>query len=396
MSSSPEQIALRIRQARLAAGLSLEELASRLERPISKQALSKYEHGQSQPSASMLAALAQALEVKTSSLLSSPRASVTWLGFRKHAQLGVNAQERITATATLRLEHELQMRDLFGIGLNHSVPIGSGEPTFDGAESAATTLRHAWGLGDLPISSVIETVEEKGGIVLAWPEDDRFDGLSGEADVGCPVVVFNTTRSIDRVRYDVAHELGHLVMADSGDEKTNEALAHRFGAAFLVPDTVARKELGEHRQTLSFAELGLLKKRWGLSMQAWTHRAHDLGIIGDSHYKSLWIQFSKNGWRRVEPVQFEGIEEPMLLRRLLHRALIERVITRDEARVLFPDYDLQPEAALESQRVSFREIVRFPRAERDAILRNALAEVEQSAIDEWNSVDSDGLEVLSD
>ena len=35
----------RIRQARLAAGLSLEGLAERLERPLTKQALSKYERG---------------------------------------------------------------------------------------------------------------------------------------------------------------------------------------------------------------------------------------------------------------------------------------------------------------------------------------------------------------
>ena len=35
----------RLRQARLAAGLSLEGLAAKLEHPISKQALSKYEKG---------------------------------------------------------------------------------------------------------------------------------------------------------------------------------------------------------------------------------------------------------------------------------------------------------------------------------------------------------------
>ena len=44
----------RLRQARMAAGLSLEGLAGRMEHPISKQALSKYEKGLAQPSPSRL------------------------------------------------------------------------------------------------------------------------------------------------------------------------------------------------------------------------------------------------------------------------------------------------------------------------------------------------------
>ncbi|PXF55416.1 MAG: hypothetical protein C4B58_15095 [Deltaproteobacteria bacterium] len=65
--------------------------------------------------------------------------------------------------------------------------------------------------------------------------------------------------------------------------KEQESLANRFAAAFIVPPAVARQELGEHRRSLSFQELGILKRKHGLSMQAWMRRAFDLGIINEGH-----------------------------------------------------------------------------------------------------------------
>ena len=69
----------RLRQTRLAAGLSLEGLRARLDRPISKRALSDYERGKSQPRPTHILAIAAALRVPPSDLLAPIEEPVTFL-----------------------------------------------------------------------------------------------------------------------------------------------------------------------------------------------------------------------------------------------------------------------------------------------------------------------------
>ena len=95
-------------------------------------------------------------------------------------------------------------------------------------------------------------------------------------------------------------------MVSTGDERRDEQFAHRFAASFLVPAEAARRELGAHRRDLSIDELGLLKQRWGLSMQGWIRRASDLGIISTDLYRTLNIQFRSRGWNRKEPGPIHG------------------------------------------------------------------------------------------
>jgi len=53
-----------------------------------------------------------------------------------------------------------------------------------------------------------------------------------------PVLVKNAAMSGDRQRFNLAHELGHLVIRQK-QTKEDEEIAHRFAAAFLVPDEAA-------------------------------------------------------------------------------------------------------------------------------------------------------------
>ena len=217
------------------------------------------------------------------------------------------------------------------------------------AEKASQELRKAWELGDAPIDSLVETVEDKGGFVIEYPESGiQFDRLSGKAD-GRPVIVVNPGQHVDRCRYNVAHELGHVFTTCPRQlsEKEQEPIAHRFAAALLVPARVAKEELGEKRRHLDFGELGVLKQKYGLSMQAWIRRAKDLEIIPDSVYKSLCIEFSSRGWRRQEPVVYQGREKPKRLvqmvlcapfRKELSVPMTQIAFARDAARTRLPPF----------------------------------------------------------
>ena len=89
--------------------------------------------------------------------------------------------------------------------------------TFENAEAAAGDLREAWQLDDNPIDNLFQTVEDHGGVVVEWNEDvGHFDGLSGWGNRTAPLAVINMLVKEDRRRFNLAHELGHLLMDTSG------------------------------------------------------------------------------------------------------------------------------------------------------------------------------------
>ena len=190
---------------------------------------------------------------------------------------------------------------------------------------------------------------------------------------------------------DIAHELGHLLMdCRQSSVKDEEAFAHRFAGAFLVPAEAARDELGQRRRSLALEELALLKRKYGLSMQAWIRRAYDLGIITRGQYRSLFIEFSRQGWKKQEPVSFHGEEQPIKLRQMTLRALAEGIITPERADELCPGCG-EPRREPTSPRpyLSAREVMKLPKAERDRILAKAAAALQEdyNVDPEWREFD---------
>ena len=379
----------RLRQARLAAGLSLQGLADKLERPITRQALSRYETGASQPSPTRLAELASALNVQASSLLTESAVEVRWVAYRKLAKLNKSRQEQLTALAAQRLEGELRLRELFHLSDRHDLPGPIEVRNLSDCDYAAAAVRMRWNLGYRPVDGLIELIEDRGGAVVALREAWGFDGLSGWAN-GTPVLVLNAAMPPDRLRLNAAHEIGHLVMKLTGDTKQVERFAFRFAASFLVPPEAARHELGTYRRDLDLAELGLLKQRWGLSMQGWIRRARDLEIISDDLYKRLNMRFRRRRWHQTEPFLYEGRESPALYRRLVLRALAERMITSEEADRLYPGTS-HDSGQMRAAHVSLRDLARSPPEERHRVLRDAQIAVDPDVTDAWDATLADRI-----
>ena len=377
-------LAERLRQARLAAGLSLEGLARRLDRPITRQALSKYETGASQPPPSRIAELAAALDVQASTLLTEPAVDIHWVDYRKLAKLSKSRQEKVTAVAAQRLEAELRLRELFHLGERHDLPGPIEVHNLSDCDYAAAAVRMRWDLGYRPVDSLIELIEQRGGTIVSWPEAWGFDGLSGWAN-RAPVLVLNSAMPPDRLRLNAAHEIGHLVMKSTNNAKQDELFAFRFAASFLVPAEAARHELGTHRRGLALNELGLLKQRWGLSMQGWIRRAHDLEIISGDLYRTLNTRFRSAGWHRAEPFPYPVRESPVLCQRLVYRALAERMMTSDEADRLYPGI-VRDRRRLSAAHVSLRDLARRPPEERHRVLRDALVSVDAAETEAWDTI----------
>ena len=367
----------RIKQARIAAGMTQDEVVDALAAEgvtLTKGGLSKYERGGSTPKPTVMRALARVLGVATSYFLEEPSVEVHWLAFRKRSRVGKKKQERVKALAEAQIEVLLSLQHALEPAAEDAVlpPRTSvGEP--EDAERAAESLREHWRLGDQPIESVTATIEDGGGIVVeAGDDEDLFDGLSGWANKTVPVVVVSRAVSDDRRRFSLAHDLGHLFMDVAGvDAKAEEKLAHRFAAAFLVTASTARRELGHRRRHLDLRELAMLKQKHGLSMQAWIMRAADLAIIEQSHARTLFTEMSSRGWRRVEPVAFEGDERTRKLRQLTVRALAEGLLTHAQAERICAGVtrdvpEEEPVGALDA-----RSLLRLPKGERDRLMEQA-------------------------
>lgn len=390
----------RMRQARIAAAMTQQEVVAALAASgvsLTKGGLSKYERGGSAPKPTVMRALAEVLAVDASYFLQEPSIEVCWLSFRKTTRLGKKRQERVKALAESQLEVFLTLRGALEPQPERMMPPRTEVSGPEDAEVAAETLRRHWRLGDQPIESVTSAIEDGGGVVVeSEGDDDLFDGLCGWADQTVPVVVVSSDVSDDRRRFSLAHELGHLFMdVGEAERRSEEKLAHRFAAAFLVPAATARRELGSKRRHLDLRELALLKRKHGLSMQAWILRAADLEIIDQSHARTLFASMSSLGWRRREPVEFRGEERPTKLRQLTVHALAEGLLSKKQAERICPGvtggleaFDEEPVGALDA-----RVLMRLPKAEQDRIMEQAAAVV----VDDYGANGGlSGLESLSE
>ena len=106
-----------------------------------------------------------------------------------------------------------------------------------------------------------------------------------------------------------------------------EKAADRFAGAFLVPRESALSELGEKRQRFSFYELISLRKKYGMSVQAWIYRARDLGIITESFFIQLFRFLRSKGLGDREIGESLSEEQPGRFERLVVQAAQEELIS---------------------------------------------------------------------
>jgi len=319
----------RIKQARKSNRLSLRDLADQAQ--ISPMAISKYERDQDVPSSGVLLRLAQALGVSIDFFFRPVTPKIQLQAYRKHAALGVKEQEAVQARIQEWLERYLEVESYFDGAPTVELPQYSIKEVGD-VETAAESLRALWELGLDPIENLTQLLEDQGIKVGMVDGFEHFDACTFLVD-HTPIIVTKANLPGDRQRFDLGHELGHLVF-NMGENLDAEKISNLFVGAFLAPAQAVRFELGNSRTTLDMNELYLLKQKYGLSMQAWIFRARDLNIISPQVAERLFLRFRANSWHRQEPGKLYPPENPLRMERLVYRALVEDVISRSKAQEL--------------------------------------------------------------
>ncbi len=314
----------RVRAARRLAGLSQRETAGRV--GVTAMAISKYETGKMIPSSGVLLRLAEALGVDVEFFLRPETVRVRALAYRRHPELSQRDRQRAEAAAAEWIERYLEAERLAGVQPAVDLP-GSkySVRSLEDVETAAVELRREWGLGSGPVPSMVDLLEGHGVRVGVIPLPEKVDAMVFRVEGHDPVMALRDGIPGDRQRFSLAHDLGHLVLA-CGDGMDEETTCHRFAAAFLVPASTARREMGARRSELSLLELHYLKQKFGMSMAAWIKRGRELGIVSRRYARELLSQFRKKGWDRVEPGSQVPTEHPARLEQIVIRLVKEDTI----------------------------------------------------------------------
>ena len=102
--------ALRLKQARLMRGLSMDELCSRI--GISKQSISKYENSKMMPDSTILLALSNILNVKIDYFFRPINVKVEQIEFRKKSKLGQKKISSIKEIIKDKIERYLEIEEI--------------------------------------------------------------------------------------------------------------------------------------------------------------------------------------------------------------------------------------------------------------------------------------------
>lgn len=327
----------RLLSARKMAGLSLQDLADKMDIDITKQALNQYEKGQTTPSSKVIISLSNALGLPVDYFFKKSDVKLENLEFRKKSSLSQKEIEAARFKTMDYLEKYLEIEGLLNVENTFTNPLKKAVVHNEqDIEKHANDLRKAWDLGLDPIPDVIALLEEKRIKVFELEAPDEFSGLSSRSD-GIAVIVVNKNVNIVRKRFTALHELAHLVLTFPAgmDDKQKELLCYTFAGAFLFPEEVFKDEFGKKRTSILLNELVLLENYYGISVQAIMRRAHGLQLISDSKFRDYQAWLSKSGNKKKELGAFKGGETPMRFRRLVYKALSEDIITYSKAAALF-------------------------------------------------------------
>jgi Zn-dependent peptidase ImmA (M78 family) len=292
--------------ARESRGMTQAEVAAMMSSlagdTVSQGYVSRAESGRLMVSGERLTLYAKALRYPSHLLCEDGEVHGIGIGLvhhRKRASLGAPALRRIHAELALSRLHVRALVVAANSEQRHRfchIEVND----LDTAADAARTLRKEWQMPAGPVVRLVEVIEEAGGFVLIRDLGTRkLDAVSQWANGEAPLFLLNQQAPTDRIRWSLAHELGHIVMhTEPGSSSVQERQADEFASEFLMPASNIRAGL---RGEVDLNRLLSLKQQWGVSMAALARRALSLNVVTDWQYRNLMIEMSALGYRTQEP-----------------------------------------------------------------------------------------------
>lgn len=329
-------VSLRIKNARLLHGYTLQEVADQLQ--ISKQMVSKYEKG-TLPGSDKLIALAKLFKTKVDYFFREPEVELEEINFRKKSKFNGRRILALKEEIRTRIENYLYVENLFNLNPAFKNPVG--KMAIDSREdvmNAVNQIRKEWNIGNDPIHNVVELLEDHEVKVIEVNEDtSQFDGLATVIDKKYYVVVINKDMPIERKRFTLLHELGHLLLKISDkSEQVQEKCCNWFASEMLLSTENLIMEFGIKRSSITLEELKNVQTKYGISIKAIVYKLADEGIIAPQKSKAFYqrVNASKRLRSDVDASRYGGKEVSIRYENLIYRSLSEETITISKASAL--------------------------------------------------------------
>ncbi|GAB3400650.1 ImmA/IrrE family metallo-endopeptidase [Schumannella luteola] len=300
---------------RLSRGLTQVELAQATQ--ISQATLSKVESGAAPIDDERWQVLADVLQVPVSAFMSAAEEFGSVRVFhRKQKSTPKGAIKRIGADVALTQRRVGSILDTTRTTLTHHDLDGG----FVTPQEVALELRVELGLGMAPIADLIDVVERTGATVVRWPLDSiQVDAIAAWPENAAPVILVGEHVGAERLRFTIAHELGHAVMHRVEADDAQEKEADAFAGEFLLPGAELRKEWPADPTVESLTPI---KRKWGISLSALIRRAFDISILTERDYRQWNIRLASSGMHRNEPHPLPA-ERPQALSNVIKQRLEE-------------------------------------------------------------------------
>ncbi len=302
----------------------MTELAE--ETGISKQSLSLYANGCNVPPYENVLKIARVLNFPTEYFMSEDLCTATTGNtyFRSQASTAKksrNAQkiklEYVSKMYEVLLNYmnvpELNLPDTDDVHIPDTVADADSNQAFEEIEKLAERVRDCWELGNGPIDNLQYALQSNGIIVTGFSDvESAIDAFSQQITIDGKVVYIIAlsigSKPIERLRFDMAHELGHIMMHTWGEDNEDiskdefnarEKQANMFASALLLPQKAFSRMVSAYPTNVDYYLA--LKKKWKVSMQAMMYRTRQLGIITANQFQYMMRIMSKNGNRIHEP-----------------------------------------------------------------------------------------------
>jgi Zn-dependent peptidase ImmA (M78 family)/transcriptional regulator with XRE-family HTH domain len=328
-----------LRLARQRLGLTQKSAAERL--GIIQPVLSRYENGVAEPDSALLLKAARAYEVPQAFFVMKdpvygPPVSVHPMP-RARSDVTARDLDMVTAELNIRVMQMRRFLESVDFEPTNDLPPLDVE-TFGSAERVAATVRAHWGVPSGPIKDLTALLERAGAVVgISDLGGASISGMTFRVPGQPPLVLINQEHSADRMRFTLAHELGHLTM-HRFPTATMEREADEFASALLMPRAEISQAFAGRRVTLAL--LAGLKREWRVSMQSLLMRARSLGYVNENQNRYLWQQISARGWRLREPPELDfPYEQPKVLRSIISAHLNKLGYTLADLCNLVPIYE---------------------------------------------------------
>lgn len=311
----------------------MQEVADAL--GVSKQMISKYEKGLSLPNSHKIIKLAQLFSIKVDYFFSQNRVELGEINFRKKASFSLKKQNALKESIKNKLENFLYLENILSIDKKFENPIRDLNISLNGdIIKAAQIIRNEWNMGLSPIHDMIQLFEDHGIIIIEIEEkENKFDGLATFVNNKYPVIVLNKLFVVERKRFSLAHELGHLLLSISPTSLNKEAACNMFASELLLPKQILIEAFGGKRRHISFNELKAMQIKYGLSIKAIIYRLVDVGILNENQHKNFYkkLRADKNAEIKIDQSRFSSTENSSKLETMAYRALSQELISLSKA-----------------------------------------------------------------